>query len=263
MVNIVGKEVDVTYLISENRGVDGKLKSKPTIVKKFGEPRDCVISTAESYPIPPDITHIIIDGKKYATLGHAYSLGLINSELMVSYTKENDIGKEECEKRLGELVKEWKAQTIESSPRLSAWCKLNDKKPEDVDLLDTNPAEVRANAYDMVINGVEVGGGSIRIHDSQLQAKIFKILGFTEEKAQEQFGFLMNAFKYGAPPHGGLAYGLDRWVSLFAGLDSIRDCIAFPKNNQGRDVMLDAPGKIDQKQLDELCLALNLPNDKE
>lgn len=136
-------------------------------------------------------------------------------------------------------------------------------KPEDVDLLDTNPAEVRANAYDMVINGVEVGGGSIRIHDSQLQAKIFKILGFTEEKAQEQFGFLMNAFKYGAPPHGGLAYGLDRWVSLFAGLDSIRDCIAFPKNNQGRDVMLDAPGKIDQKQLNELCLALNLPNDKE
>ncbi len=136
-------------------------------------------------------------------------------------------------------------------------------KPEDVDLLDTNPAEVRANAYDMVINGVEVGGGSIRIHDSQLQAKIFKILGFTEEKAQEQFGFLMNAFKYGAPPHGGLAYGLDRWVSLFAGLDSIRDCIAFPKNNQGRDVMLDAPGKIDQKQLNELYLALNLPNDKE
>ena len=115
-------------------------------------------------------------------------------------------------------------------------------KPEDVPLLDTNPAEVRANAYDMVINGVEVGGGSIRIHDSKLQAKIFKILGFTEEKAQEQFGFLMNAFKYGAPPHGGLAYGLDRWVSLFAGFDSIRDCIAFPKNNQGRDVMLDGPG---------------------
>jgi len=127
-------------------------------------------------------------------------------------------------------------------------------KPEDVPLLDTDPASVRANAYDMVINGVEVGGGSIRIHDSQLQAKIFKILGFTPEKAQEQFGFLMNAFKYGAPPHGGLAYGLDRWVSLFAGLDSIRDCIAFPKNNSGRDVMLDAPSAIDQKQLDELFL---------
>ena len=127
-------------------------------------------------------------------------------------------------------------------------------KPEDVPLLDTDPASVRANAYDMVINGVEVGGGSIRIHDSQLQAKIFKILGFTPEKAQEQFGFLMNAFKYGALPHGGLAYGLDRWVSLFAGLDSIRDCIAFPKNNSGRDVMLDAPSAIDQKQLDELFL---------
>lgn len=131
-------------------------------------------------------------------------------------------------------------------------------KDEDVPLLDSDPAAVRADAYDMVINGVEVGGGSIRIHDSALQAKMFEILGFTPEKAQEQFGFLMNAFKYGAPPHGGLAYGLDRWVSLFAGLDSIRDCIAFPKNNSGRDVMLDAPSILDQKQLDELQLALNL-----
>lgn len=127
-------------------------------------------------------------------------------------------------------------------------------KPEDIALLDTDPTSVKANAYDMVCNGVEVGGGSIRIHDAELQAKIFKTLGFTPERAQEQFGFLMNAFKYGAPPHGGLAYGLDRWVSLFAGLDSIRDCIAFPKNNSGRDVMLDAPSIVDQKQLDELML---------
>ena len=127
-------------------------------------------------------------------------------------------------------------------------------KDEDIPLLDTDPAAVRADAYDMVCNGVEVGGGSIRIHDSELQDKMFRILGFTEERAQEQFGFLMNAFKYGAPPHGGLAYGLDRWVSLFAGLDSIRDCIAFPKNNSGRDVMLDAPSVLDQKQLDELKL---------
>ncbi len=127
-------------------------------------------------------------------------------------------------------------------------------KPEDIPLLDTDPAAVRANAYDMVINGVEVGGGSIRIHDPKLQARMFEILGFTPEKAQAQFGFLMNAFKYGAPPHGGLAYGLDRWVSLFAGLDSIRDCIAFPKNNSGRDVMLDAPSQLDQSQLDELSL---------
>ena len=129
-------------------------------------------------------------------------------------------------------------------------------KPEDIPLLDSNPGAVRANAYDMVINGVEVGGGSIRIHDSKLQARMFDLLGFTPEKAQEQFGFLMNAFKYGAPPHGGLAYGLDRFVSLFAGLDSIRDCIAFPKNNAGRDVMIDAPSLIDQEQLDELHLRL-------
>ena len=131
-------------------------------------------------------------------------------------------------------------------------------KDEDIPLLDTKPEEVRADAYDMVVNGVEVGGGSIRIHDAALQAKMFEILGFTPEKAQEQFGFLMNAFKYGAPPHGGLAYGLDRWVSLFAGLDSIRDCIAFPKNNSGRDVMLEAPAPLDQKQLDELSLALDI-----
>lgn len=131
---------------------------------------------------------------------------------------------------------------------------------EDIHLLDTDPAAVRADAYDMVCNGIEVGGGSIRIHDPKLQEKMFEILGFTPEKAQEQFGFLMNAFKYGAPPHGGLAYGLDRWVSIFAGLDSIRDCIAFPKNNSGRDVMLDAPSFVDQKQLDEDFIALNLPS---
>ncbi|MDE6810384.1 MAG: aspartate--tRNA ligase [Muribaculaceae bacterium] len=132
-------------------------------------------------------------------------------------------------------------------------------KDEDIPLLDTDPAAVRADAYDMVINGVEVGGGSIRIHDSELQGKMFEILGFTPEKAREQFGFLMNAFRYGAPPHGGLAYGLDRWVSLFAGLDSIRDCIAFPKNNSGRDVMLDAPAALDQSQLDELSIAIVAP----
>lgn len=131
-------------------------------------------------------------------------------------------------------------------------------KPEDIHLLDSDPGAVRANAYDMVINGVEVGGGSIRIHDNELQQKMFKLLGFTAEQAQAQFGFLMNAFKYGAPPHGGIAYGLDRWVSLFAGLDSIRDCIAFPKNNSGRDVMLDAPSVIAQAQLDELNLVVEV-----
>lgn len=131
-------------------------------------------------------------------------------------------------------------------------------KEEDIALLDSDPASVRANAYDMVINGVEVGGGSVRIHNSQLQKKMFSVLGFTEEKAQAQFGFLMNAFKYGAPPHAGIAFGLDRLVSLFAGLDSIRDCIAFPKNTSGRDVMIDAPAVLDQTQLDELHLKLEL-----
>jgi aspartyl-tRNA synthetase len=129
-------------------------------------------------------------------------------------------------------------------------------KPEDISLLESNPGTVRANAYDMVINGVEIGGGSIRIHNSELQKKMFSILGFSEEQAQAQFGFLMNAFKYGAPPHGGIAFGLDRFVSIFAGLDSIRDCIAFPKNNSGRDVMIDAPSVVSQEQLDELFLKI-------
>ena len=129
-------------------------------------------------------------------------------------------------------------------------------KPEDYDLLESNPKAVRANAYDLVINGVEIGGGSIRIHDDKLQQRMFSILGFTKEDAEYQFGFLMNAFKYGAPPHGGLAFGFDRLVSLFAGLDSIRDVIAFPKNNSGRDVMIDSPSLIHQSQLDELKIAV-------
>ena len=132
-------------------------------------------------------------------------------------------------------------------------------KPEDVEFLESDPGRVRANAYDFVCNGTEIGGGSIRIHDAHLQALIFKILGFTPEKAQEQFGFLMNAFKFGAPPHGGLAFGFDRLCSLFGGSESIRDFIAFPKNNAGRDVMLDAPSVIDQSQLDELYLSLVKP----
>ena len=129
-------------------------------------------------------------------------------------------------------------------------------KPEDIELLNTNPGEVRANAYDLVINGVEIGGGSIRIHNDELQQKMFSILGFTPEEAENQFGFLMNAFKYGAPPHGGVAFGFDRWVSLFAGTDTIRDVIAFPKNNTGRDVMIDSPSPIHVQQLDELNIEL-------
>ncbi len=134
--------------------------------------------------------------------------------------------------------------------------------PDDIPLLDEHPERVRAKAYDFVCNGIEVGGGSLRIHDSKLQEKMFGILGFTEERAMAQFGFLINAFKYGAPPHAGLAFGLDRFVSIMAGLDSIRDCIAFPKNNSGRDVMLDAPSVIDDKQLDELQLKVDLKAEK-
>ena len=128
--------------------------------------------------------------------------------------------------------------------------------PDDIPLLDEHPEKMRAKAYDFVCNGIEVGGGSLRIHDTQLQDKMFKILGFTEERAQAQFGFLMNAFKYGAPPHAGLAFGLDRFVSILAGLDSIRDCIAFPKNNSGRDVMLDAPSGLEPGQLEELHIKI-------
>jgi len=129
-------------------------------------------------------------------------------------------------------------------------------KPEDIALLETDPGKARANAYDMVINGVEIGGGSIRIHDRELQRKMFGILGFTDEEAQNQFGFLMNAFEYGAPPHGGIALGFDRLTAMFAGLDSIRDVIAFPKNNSGRDLMIDAPSRIADAQLNELYLTL-------
>lgn len=131
-------------------------------------------------------------------------------------------------------------------------------KQEDIQYLDSDPGRVRANAYDLAMNGVELGGGSIRIFDSQLQNKMFELLGFTQEKAIDQFGCIINAFKYGAPPHGGLAFGLDRLVSMLAGLDSIRDCIAFPKNNSGRDVMIDSPSTIDKEQLKELCLEVKL-----
>jgi aspartyl-tRNA synthetase len=129
-------------------------------------------------------------------------------------------------------------------------------KPEDIHLMETDPGKVRANAYDLVINGVEIGGGSVRIHDTTVQKLMFKVLGFSDDEANEQFGFLLNAFRYGAPPHGGIAFGFDRWVAMFGGQDSIRDFIAFPKNNSGRDVMLDTPSKISVKQLDELKLVI-------
>ncbi len=134
-------------------------------------------------------------------------------------------------------------------------------KAEDVDYLESEPGRVRAYAYDMVLNGVELGGGSVRIHDRELQSRVFKAIGLTQEEAEKKFGWLLTAFKYGAPPHAGLAFGLDRFVSLLAGLDSIRDCIAFPKNNSGRDVMINAPSVIETSQLDELYIKVNLPEE--
>jgi aspartyl-tRNA synthetase len=131
-------------------------------------------------------------------------------------------------------------------------------KPEDMHLITTEPGKIRANAYDMVLNGNEIGGGSIRIHDRNLQERMFELLGFTKEEAENQFGFLMNAFQFGAPPHGGLAFGLDRLVAILGGQETIRDFIAFPKNNSGRDVMIDAPSIIDEKQLDELHIKINI-----
>ncbi len=149
---------------------------------------------------------------------------------------------------------------LEYNEELNRWHAMHhpftSPKPEDIALLDSNPGVVRANAYDMVINGVEVGGGSIRIHNKELQAKMFELLGFTKEDAQAQFGFLMNAFEFGAPPHGGIALGFDRLCSLFGGADVIRDFIAFPKNNSGRDVMIDSPSPIAQEQLNELGIGL-------
>jgi aspartyl-tRNA synthetase len=133
-------------------------------------------------------------------------------------------------------------------------------KPEDIALMESDPGKVRANSYDLVINGIEIGGGSIRIHDPAVQKLMFRTLGFTEEEANEQFGFLVNAFRFGAPPHGGIAFGFDRWVALFGGQDSIRDFIAFPKNNAGRDVMVDTPSPISKKQLDELMINIKTQN---
>jgi len=131
-------------------------------------------------------------------------------------------------------------------------------KPEDINLLDTDPGKVRANAYDLVLNGNEIGGGSIRIYNRELQSRMFSLLGFTKEQAQAQFGFLMDAFQYGAPPHGGLAFGFDRLVAILGGQETIRDFIAFPKNNSGRDIMIDAPSPIDKEQLNELHIKLDL-----
>ncbi len=224
---------------------DGSFKSS---VDKFYTPEDLKQWAEETDAQPGDLI-LVLSGDKSKTLN---ALGELRLEMG---------------KRLGLREKgEFKPLWVVDFPLLE-WDEKTERfyamhhpftapKPEDIKLLDTNPGDVRANAYDLVINGVEIGGGSVRIFDSELQARMFKVLGFTPEQAEAQFGFLMNAFKYGAPPHAGIAFGFDRLVSLFAGLNSIRDVIAFPKNNAGRDVMIDSPSPISPEQLEELNLKL-------
>lgn len=224
---------------------DGSFKSS---VDKFYSEED-LKTWAEQLAAEPGDLILVLSGEKESTIG---ALGTLRLEM------GNRLGLREK----GAFQPLWVVdfpllEWDEESKRFFAMHHpFTSPKPEDIALLDSSPGKVRANAYDLVINGVEIGGGSVRIYDSELQAKMFDILGFTQEQARAQFGFLMNAFKYGAPPHAGIAFGFDRLVSLFAGLDSIRDVIAFPKNNAGRDVMNDSPAPITNEQLDELYLRL-------
>ena len=225
---------------------DGSTKSS---VDKFYTSDD-LHTWAERFDAKRGDLILILAGEKYQTLNAL-------NELRLEMGKRLDLRDKNTFKPLWVVdfpLLEWNEET---KRYYAMHHPFTSPKPEDIELLDTSPAEVRANAYDMVINGVEVGGGSIRIHNKNLQQKMFKVLGFSDEEAQRQFGFLMNAFRYGAPPHGGIAFGFDRLVSLFAGLDNIRDVIAFPKNNVGKDVMIDTPSAISEEQLKELKIRIN------
>jgi aspartyl-tRNA synthetase len=222
---------------------DGTLKSS---VDKFYSPEE-LLKWAHALSAKPGDLILIMAGDKKKTLTAL-------SELRLEMGTRLGLRKKDVFKPLWVVdfpLFEWDDET----KRFYAMHHMfTSPKPEDIGFLEKDPGKVRANAYDLVINGVEIGGGSIRIHDSEVQKLMFKILGFAEEEAVKQFGFLLNAFKYGAPPHGGIAFGFDRLVAMFGGQDSIRDFIAFPKNNSGRDVMLDTPSQISGKQLDELML---------
>ncbi|MCL2651663.1 MAG: aspartate--tRNA ligase, partial [Candidatus Azobacteroides sp.] len=238
-------QVGAGGLIYVRYEADGSLKSS---VDKFYAPDDLKRWTEQSQAKPGDLL-LILSGKTEKTQKQLNELRLEMASRLGLRKKDQFNCLWVVDFPLLEYDEELKRYFAKHHPFTSP-------KPEDIPLLDSNPGLVRANAYDMVVNGVEIGGGSIRIHNSELQKKMFSVLGFSEEQAQKQFGFLMNAFKYGAPPHGGIAFGLDRLVSIFAGLDSIRDCIAFPKNNSGKDVMIDAPATVAQEQLDELHLQI-------
>ena len=244
-------QVGAKGLVYAKINEDGSVKSS---VDKFYS-QEKLVKWSEIFEAKPGDLLLILSGEKERTLP---ALSILRLEM----GRQCGLMDKETFKPLWVIdfpLLEWN----EESGRFHAMHHpFTSPKPEDILLLDTDPGKVRANAYDLVINGVEIGGGSVRIFDSELQAKMFKTLGFTKEDAENQFGFLMEAFKYGAPPHAGIAFGFDRLTSMFAGLDSIRDVIAFPKNNSGRDVMNDSPAEIAQGQLDELCLALLTPKSK-
>ena len=244
-------QIGAKGLVYVRYNTDGSIKSS---VDKFYSPEDLKIWAETVGAVPGDLL-LVMSGDRSQTLK---ALG----ELRLEMGNQLSLRTKGMFKPLWVVdfpLLEWD----EEAQRFFAMHHpFTSPKPEDIPLLDTDPGKVRANAYDLVINGVEIGGGSVRIFNSELQSKMFDILGFTKEQAQAQFGFLMNAFRYGAPPHAGIAFGFDRLTSMFAGLDSIRDVIAFPKNNSGRDVMNDAPAPIAPEQLDELQLKLDLKEKK-
>jgi aspartyl-tRNA synthetase len=238
-------QVGASGLVYIRYGTDGTLKSS---INKFYSPDDLKVAAGKFSAVPGDLM-LIMAGKTEKT---QIALGTLRLEMG---------------KRLVLLDPTvFKPLWVVNFPLLE-WNEVSNRfyakhhpftspVPQDIPLLDTNPGAIKANAYDLVINGVEIGGGSIRIHNRDLQKKMFQVLGFTDELAQEQFGFLMNAFDYGAPPHGGIAFGFDRWCTIFGGGESIRDFMAFPKNNSGRDVMIDTPASISKEQLKELKIKL-------
>jgi len=225
---------------------DGNIKST---IDKFYTPED-LLKVAETFNAKPNDLILILAGDRHKTRKAL-------NELRLEMGNRLGLRKPEDFKPLWVVdfpLLEWDEETRRF---YAMHHPFTSPKPEDIPLLNTDPGQVRANAYDLVINGVEIGGGSIRIHNKELQKKMFQILGFTDEDAQLQFGFLMNAFEYGAPPHGGIAFGFDRWTALFSGVDSIRDVIAFPKNNAAQDMMIESPAPISGDQLKELGIQIS------
>jgi aspartyl-tRNA synthetase len=238
-------QIGASGLVYARYNADGTLKSS---VDKFYTEAD-LKKWAELFDAKPGDLILILAGAKTKTQKALSELRLE----MGTRLGLRDKNKFSCLWVIDFPLLEWNEET-------ARWHAMHhpftSPKPEDIALLESKPGEVRANAYDLVINGVEIGGGSVRIFNKELQQRMFKLLGFSDADAQAQFGFLMNAFEFGAPPHAGIAFGFDRLCSLFGGADSIRDFIAFPKNNSGRDVMIDAPSEISEEQLKELGIQL-------